>query len=354
MQGAIVGFGSIAMGHLVGYSRVPDLSIVAVVDPSPARRSLAETSFGLRAYSSLDAAMAAEDLDFIDICTPPDTHGSYSVKGLVSDLHVLCEKPVFMPEEDGFEDLLREIAVSDRVFYPCHVYKFAPILGSMRSLTGAPGFGTVLSANFRTLRRGHAVGVPEWRPDWRREPEISGGGILRDHGPHSIYLALDLTGQRPLSVSCLMGSMSEDGHSGTEDTALLRLRCERDTEIALTLTWAAGYRSTTYSVVGQSGSVVVDGDDLVYTKGGEVVRSVIESGFDDPSHQEWFVDLLTDFLATVADRGRQSALIDEALVTAMVIDMAYRSAADGGRWMDIPPVPRTTVRSHEAQASLAT
>ncbi|MFD8362289.1 hypothetical protein [Streptomyces hygroscopicus] len=39
---------------------------------------------------------------------------------------MLCEKPVFLPGEDGYASQLRVIRASDRVFYPCHVYKYAP------------------------------------------------------------------------------------------------------------------------------------------------------------------------------------------------------------------------------------
>jgi predicted dehydrogenase len=335
MRGAIVGFGFIAMGHLSGYAQSDELSLVAAVDASPARRQLAEDAFGLAAYPDFDELLAHEQLDFVDICTPPSSHRRYSALGLANDLHVLCEKPVFMPAEDGFADLMNDIWASDRVFYPCHVYKFAPILHSMKAIISTAGFGPVRGADFRTLRCGHAVGVPEWRPHWRRQPEISGGGILRDHGPHSIYLAMELTGGTPTEVSCIMGSLRSGGHADTEDTVLIRVRCAEDTEINLTLSWAAGFRSTTYSIVGTSGSVVVDGDNLAYTVGGEVARSVITSGFDDPSHKDWFVHMLADFVATVADPRRQADLIREALLTSFVIEAAYRSAADGGHWVAV-------------------
>lgn len=346
MRGAIVGFGAIAMGHMAGYAQIDDLSIVAAVDTSLARRRYAERSCGIPAYADFAGLVARERLDFLDICTPPASHADYTVLGLSQGLHVLCEKPVFMPAEAGYEDLMSDIWASDRVFYPCHVYKFAPILDSMKQIISKPGFGDVLSANFRTLRRGHAVGVPEWRPDWRREPDISGGGILRDHGSHSIYLAMNLVGRAPRSVSCLMGSLQSDRFDGSEDTAFVRLRCEDDTEIALTLSWASSYRSTTYSIAGASGSVVVDGDNLSYTAGGEVVRTVIESGFDDPSHKSWFAHMLLDFVETVSNPEHETELIREALMTAFVIEGAYESAAGGGCWVNVE-VPATLLKRNK-------
>jgi predicted dehydrogenase len=324
------------MGHLAGYAGIDELDIVAVVDVSEQRRRCARQEYGLRAYDTFDALAANETLDFIDVCTPPSSHTDLSIRGLEHGLHVLCEKPVFLTGDQGYGTLLRMIGESERIFYPSHVYKFAPILGSMKSLTAAPGFGTVRAASFRTQRRGHALGVAGWRPDWRREREISLGGILRDHGPHSVYLAMNMAGQTPVAVSCLAGRLRDDQrYADTEDTAMLRLRLPDDVEISLTLTWASGHRNTGYSITGESGSIVVEGDDLTYTADGKIVRSVIESGFDDPSHKEWFRDMLLDFFDVVERPQRQAELIREAVITALVIEAGYESAADGGTWLDI-------------------
>lgn len=341
MRGAIVGFGFIATGHLAGYAQLDDVEVVAVVDVSPERRRVAEAA-GLRAYADFAELVANEELDFVDICTPPSSHCHYSLLGLSHDLHVLCEKPVFLPAEPGFGQLIEHIERSDRVYYPCHVYKFAPILEAVKEITHAPSFGQVLNASFRTLRRGHAVGVPEWRPHWRREQSISIGGILRDHGPHSVYLAMDMTGRAPTAVSCLMGRLQDDQYAGTEDTALMRMRCDDGAEIDLTVSWCASHRSTTYMIAGRSGFVIVDGDNLTYALDGRMSRSVITSGFDDPSHKSWFVHMLRDFVRCVEEPGRQDAILHEALLTAYVLEAAYASAERRGAWVnvDVPVIPR--------------
>ncbi len=336
MRGAIIGFGTIAMGHVAGYAQVPELSVGAVVDPSPERRRVAARSHGLRGYATLDEMMAAESPDFIDVCAPPDTHNAYIEAGVACGLHVLCEKPVFLPGPDGYDRLLATVRRSRGVVYPCHNYKFAPILALMERVVRSADFGEVLGARFRTLRRGHAVGVPEWRPHWRRDPRISGGGIIRDHGPHSVYLARHLTERDPVAVSCLSGNLRDDAHRGTEDTALITVRCAGDVQFSLDLTWAAGHRNSYYAITGSAGSVVVENDDVTCTLGGRTTRSVLPSDFDDPSHKDWFRQMFLDFLATVADRGRQPALLEEALVTALVVDAAYRSAANDGAWVDVP------------------
>ncbi|MBO3736634.1 Gfo/Idh/MocA family protein [Actinoplanes flavus] len=336
MNGVIIGYGTIAAGHTIGYQRTPGIDVVAVVDPTPARAAAAR-SVGLRAYTTFDQMLDHETPDFIDICTPPNTHADYIGLGLHHDLHVLCEKPVLMPHDGHYDHLLDQITAADKVFYPCHNYKFAPILATMQQVVHDPDFGDVLGARFRTLRRGHAVGVGEWNPHWRRDPLIAGGGILRDHGPHSVYLATHLTGRTPLAVSCLTGNMRHDHHTDTEDTAKLIIRCDGDVSIELDVTWAAGYRNSYYSIIGSAGTVTVENNDVQYSLGGNLHHDTLPSNFDDPQHSDWFAAMFADFLVKTQHPEQAAPLLAETLTTSLVIDAAYTSAAAEGRWVELQP-----------------
>jgi len=66
----------------------------------------------------------------------------------------------------------------------------------------------------QTFRNTHAKGVNEWRPDWRRERALSGGGIAMDHGSHTFYLAFDW--MRPYPTSITAHASTANGHD-TED-----------------------------------------------------------------------------------------------------------------------------------------
>jgi predicted dehydrogenase len=341
VHGIIVGFGTIAMGHALGYAESEGIEITAVVDPSPDRRTVAERDFGLRGYSSFDDMLRRESPDFLDICAPPYIHMRYANAGLSSGMHVLCEKPVF-PSTTGeeFEELSATIRSAGTVFYPAHNYKFAPVLEAMRRIRQSTQFGEVLGARFRTLRTGHAVGVPEWHPHWRRDPRVSGGGILMDHGPHSIYLSVLLTGRTPQMVSCISGRLRADRYADTEDTVLLHIVADGHVCISLYLSWTAGRRSSFYSITGSGGTVVVENDEITYSLEGRVTTSSLRSNFDDRSHRDWFSRMFLDFQEVVADPERQWALIGEAWITSSVITAAYRSAAAKGEWVDVEPPPR--------------
>lgn len=337
MLGALIGFGTIAMGHLAAYQQLSDVTIAAIVDPSPDRRIQATISYPtIRTYESVEALMVDMNVDFIDICSPPHTHREYIYKGLINNCHVLCEKPFLLSVND-YKGLLSLTKNANRVLYPCHNYKFAPVLRLLKDKVQSGNFGEIIGGHFRTLRSGHAVGVPEWNPHWRRDSTVSGGGILRDHGTHSIYMASHICGLLPNSVSCLIGNLRNNGYEDTEDTALLTLHFEDDLRFIIDLSWAASFRSSYYAIYGTNENIVVENDKIMYTaRDGILVQQSLPSEFDDPSHRSWFVDLHKDFQNLITSPERQVPLLQEALVTSLVIEQAYLSAQQGGDLLDVP------------------
>lgn len=337
MQGTLIGFGTIGMGHLDTYQRMKDMTITAVVDTEPERCKQVVAKYPqIRTYENFQTMLANEAIDFIDICSPPHTHLDYIHEGLTNQCHVLCEKPLLLSVLD-YRGILSLINKVNRVLYPCHNYKFAPVLRMLRDTVQTENFGQIIGGHFRTLRQGHAVGVPEWNPHWRRNSAISGGGILRDHGTHSIYLACHLCGQVPRAVSCLTGNLQSDEYCDTEDTGLMTLHFDNDMRFIIDLSWAAGFRKSCYAVYGSAENMIIENDEFCHTTlSGDVIRQTLISEFDDPSHQTWFMNMFEDFIDVIATPNRQLSLLQEALITSLVIEQAYESANQGGKVIDVP------------------
>src|SRR3989441_8784006 len=102
VRGAIIGLGNVALeGHLPGWTRRDDVEIVAVSATERGRRQLADARLpAARWYDSVDGLLAHEPLDFVDICTPPASHGPLVCRALERGLHVLCEKPLVVGPDD--------------------------------------------------------------------------------------------------------------------------------------------------------------------------------------------------------------------------------------------------------------
>lgn len=330
MKGAIIGFGFIAEGHLAAYNMINELEIVAIVDVNQERLNKARKMIeGVHCYDSFDAMKLVERLDFIDVCTPPYCRYEYMKKGLENGWHVIGEKPFLLEKEQYLK--LYKIAIKNHlVLYPSHNYKFAPIMQIAKDITKQECFGNIIGGHFKTYRIGHAKGCKEWKTDWRRKSKYSGGGIIQDHGPHSIYMACHLVGKWPIAVSCICGKLKDDEFD-TEDTAWITLHFDDDVNIDIDLTWASNVRNTYYYLHGSKENIFIDNDTIRhFTAIGELDKRLIISEFDDPSHKTWFVDVLIDFCNNVTSGSCRIDLLKESYVTIATIESAYRSASLGG------------------------
>lgn len=329
--GALVGCGLIAEGHLDGYLRVPELGIGVVIEPNRSRRELAgRTIPGAKLVGSPeDVDLTA--YDFVDICSPPSTHLDYARWALAAGLPTLVEKPLVLNLEE-LDALAAAEATSRGFINPCHNYSFAPsmqrlleLLPTMRATDGSPTRG-----HFRTLRAGHAQGVAEWNPDWRRDPAIGGGGILQDHGPHSIYIAIRAIGTQVSAVRCRTLRPGSGPFQHTEDLAKLDLHFECGSIVSIELDWGHSFRQSGYMFEGSWGYLRLLDDRLVGQGGGFDIREVIESQFNDPRHGSWFEAVLRNFRASWDDPSLATALRQEATEVVLIIAGAYRSSQAGG------------------------
>ena len=347
LRGAIVGFGFIAeRGHLPAYrgrrTDARSFEIVAVADTCPARREQAQRAIpGVRVYESHLSLLAAERarLDFIDVATPPRAHASVAIAALDCGLHVLCEKPLSTTAEDAHKMIARARA-QGRVLFPCHNYKHAPVIKTVDRLLDAGAIGRVHLVTLDTFRNTHARGVAEWRPDWRRDRRMAGGGIAMDHGSHTFYLAASWLRSSATSITA---KMSASGTHDTEDNFACTITFPAGVATAR-LTWNAGVRKVIYTLHGDHGAIRIEDDDVEVTIREGVdssapvrtTRERVGSDWMDASHASWFQSMQDQFAEAIAagDCVGKEAL--EALRCVELIACAYASARAGCREIELP------------------
>jgi predicted dehydrogenase len=341
----VVGYGFIgAIGHVPAYLKRSDVEIVAVADPSPARRALVPTVLeGTRVYDAAQALLDAEagHLDFLDIATPPSEHAAIAHLALDAGLHVLCEKPLTTRLSDAAA-LLEHARRAGRVLFPVHNYKHAPVVVAIRDVIASGRIGAVQSVTLETFRNTHAKGVPEWNTNWRRQARWSGGGIAMDHGSHTFYLTFDLLGAWPVAVTAKMANL-EPTRWDTEDSFSAVLTFPGGRLAHVHLSWTAGERRIIYTIQGERGALVVDDDDMQIatmraTAGPDVAqgaeawdvdRRSIPSDWTDASHTGWFNAMFDQFRDAVARDDFAGKEVQDAYRCIEIITTAYRSAADG-------------------------
>ena len=194
LRGAIVGCGMISEFHLRGWRRIPEVEIVALVDPARERAKERRAQFAPNAcvYDSLDSLFAGDGrdqaagrLDFVDIITPPWLHREHCLRAAQAGVHIICQKPLCDRLEDA-QALVTELRDYHRLFlvHENHPYRpwFRDLLHRHRE-----GF-------FGRPRFLHLV-----QHDAREPPEAfksaAERGVLLEYGVHLVDMVRALLGE---------------------------------------------------------------------------------------------------------------------------------------------------------------
>lgn len=347
LRGAIIGFGFIAeKGHVPAYLTEPrTIEIVAVADVCAARRRRAhELLPDARVYPDAASLFAAEShrLDFVDIATPPCDHAALAHAALDHGLHVFCEKPIATSAADAYA-LLRHARDAERVFFPSHNYKHAPVIKAVRQVLDAGDLGAIRLVTLDTFRTTHAKGVAEWQPDWRRAHHTSGGGIAMDHGSHTFYLAFDWLRSQPTAITAKMSTLSD---FDTEDNFSCTVTFPTGIAVAK-LTWNSGFRKVIYTLHGERGAIKVEDDDIEIHRHrtgapAEIERVNAASHWMDASHAAWFRALQAQFVSATLRHEWVGPEARDAAMCIQLIETAYSSARADGTQQVIGDEPRAT------------
>ncbi|MGE5351011.1 MAG: Gfo/Idh/MocA family protein [Acidobacteriota bacterium] len=326
LKGAIIGIGKIAQeGHLPAFldgKIASDAEIIAAVDANAETLRLASAKYpGLRYYASADEMFSKEDVDFIDICSPPGTHAPLIEEGIRRGIHILCEKPFVLSRYDA-ERLYPVIAGYPKVFMPVHQYKYSPLWRAFRNEVSEDSpQKTILQ--FNVFRTEADKGIASAGTRWRTNPQMSGGGILSDTGVHYLYLALWMLGEAR-SVTARTFCISHTDYS-VEDTAFVLL--EFDQGIAqLNLTWGANRRANSASLVNDRMSLVYNGTELIKHTTEGIRKIPVPDASDKKNYVALYVSLINDFLLQVTSGIKDNCNLDEAYKSIRLLHSCYRAA----------------------------
>ena len=330
LRGAVLGAGNIALrGHAPQWIGDETLraqaDIVAIADLSLANREAAASLFPrARRYADAFELLQGEQLDFCDICTPPHTHRPLVEAAAARGLHLLCEKPL-APSLDEALRIARAVRQAEVVFHPCHQYLHAPQWQAVSRLL--PRLGRVYLAEYDVNRTRADQGNPHWRPAWRTDRRLAGGGILVDHGAHIFYQLRSVLGH-PAQVQATVRTLRHRDYD-VEDTAFVTLDYG-DCLAHVRLYWAARRRQIRFRVLGEEGELMGDETGLRIESGGVDEQIAFPAGLSTgSSHCEWYGPLLRDFAARVRAGDRSTGALDEAVHVTQLIARAYESSEEG-------------------------
>lgn len=164
---AVVGVGYFGSLHALCYSRLPGSRLVALIDPDPLTRSLAE-HLGVRWFSQL--ADLPPTVHAVSVATPVATHYALAKTLLQRGLDVLLEKPITETTEQASKlQIMAEVKCC--VLQIGHIERFNPAFAA----------GPALLARARTIRTTRTT---------RRPPRAGALDVVIDLMIHDLDLLL--------------------------------------------------------------------------------------------------------------------------------------------------------------------
>ena len=187
---AVVGCG-IGRSHIVeGYLPNADkFRLVALCDLNQEKLDQVGEEFGIeRRVVNFDDLLGMDDIDVIDVCTPPGAHLSMVSAALKAGKHVVCEKPLVGSLKDV--DAIMELEKNAKgLLMPVFQYRFGDGIEQAKAVIDAGIAGKAYCGTVETMWRREApyYAVP-WRGKWKTEL----GGVLMGHAihPHDIFTYL--------------------------------------------------------------------------------------------------------------------------------------------------------------------
>lgn len=183
----VIGCGNIAGTYLQNAALFPGIELRACADISAEAAARRAEAFGLRALS-IDALLAADDIDLVLNLTVPNAHFDVSMAALAAGKHVFTEKPLAATADLG-RKLVEESARR------CLSIGSAPdtFLGAAgrlaRRLMDEGAIGKVVTGTAFMMTRG----MEHWHPSPQFYYQPGGGPVL-DMGPYYVTMLVNLLG----------------------------------------------------------------------------------------------------------------------------------------------------------------
>jgi predicted dehydrogenase len=331
----LLGFGHVAeCGHLPAWQQRSDFEITAVVEPDPGRQATARQLLPhARIYDDAVTALEREDLDVVDIATPPTRHAPLTALAAAAGCHILCEKPLATSTED-YRKAIAAVRTAQVALCTVHNWKFSAQFQRLAELLDSGAIGSLTDLQLQTIRVGRAISVGS---EWRGEAQLAGGGILIDHGWHTLYLLLGMARERPERISATI-ERRRYTRADTEDTVTCRIHFPSFTG-EIYLTWAGNTRQTQWRARGTAGSVLLVDDRGEIRRGSEREHLSFSRSLSGSSHHpDWFAGVIDGFVEEIENPASRGQNLAEAETCLVLTTLAYASGARGGEPMRVPPV----------------
>ena len=270
-------------------------------------------------YDAFEACLERDDVDAVYIAVPNHLHREYTERAAAKGVHVLCEKPMAVTEEEcqAMIDACESAGVKLMIAYRLHLDP-ANLDAVRRVEEGAIGRTRVFSATFtQQVEEG----------DVRLMPPDEGGGPLYDIGIYCINAARYLFRAEPEAVWATRASRPQERFDEASEmmSCVLRFPDER----LATFTCSFGAHSVdVFHLAGDDGEIRMDGG---FSFSGE--RTLTQTGGDGEARtfpeMDQFGPQLRYFTRCIREDREPEPNGDEGLVDVRIIRTLYEALESG-------------------------
>ena len=333
VRGALIGCGFVSRFHLDAWPHVPDARLVALCDLD--RERLAQAAKRVdraNAYTNASELFEKENsLDFVEICTQPESHRVLVDLASRHGAHILCQKPAATRRAD-FTAMIDACDTAGVRLMIHENWRFRPWYRALRALidSGAIGRPIRLRLAHRDTRAVRAGGFRD-QPYQAAMPRL----ILMDMGCHLVDTARYLMGEIQ-SVSATTGRFGRDNIG--EDVAMLAVSFASGALGWLDFSWCAApdrarpewaLNETVVEGSDATVRVMTDGSLELIRPSGNAERRFVALPADDRVYVDGYAATQRHFIEGLISGHEHETSASDNLKTMDVVWAAYRSAEEG-------------------------
>ncbi len=344
----VVGVGNIGSAHAqsIANNKISGMVLSAICDVNPQKLDWAKEQFpDCALFSDYNDLLKSGTIDAIIIAVPHRLHAQIAEAFLLSDIHVLVEKPVDISVSIARK--LNETAKSvDRVFAIMFNQRTNLLFKKAKELVKSGALGELkrsiwIITNWYRTQSYYDSG--SWRATWSGE----GGGVLLNQAPHNLDLWQWICGM-PKSVTAVC-SIGKYHNIEVEDNASIFAEFENGAEGTFITSTGESPGTNRLEISGSLGKIVIENGLLKWWRLKESERTFCFNAdqcfteieyeyeeFKDTGLGGGHIDILQNFADAIIKKTPLVAPGIEGINELTISNAAYLSSWSGNKKIMIP------------------
>lgn len=258
----VIGAGFIANNvHLPILCNKKEVQVIALCDENENKARSTAKFFGIpRVYPSFSEMLMKENLDVVDILTPPRSHFNLAISSLKAGCHCMVEKPLTTTMADA-DVVIRVAKEENRALHVIHNFSFMPCMRKAKQIESASKLGDLVCVDVRYLS--------SLKIEMQRYAEASHwchdlpGDVFYDLAPHLIMLILDYLHEVKRIKKVVMNLFNDPTVQANE----LRVTFEAENGLgSLAISFNSLARCFSIDVIKTNGRLFINADNQIVIK----------------------------------------------------------------------------------------